>query len=487
MGRGAERWRRTARNQSFCGCQRGRLCVPRSAPLPPLRRLAPPPACLHALPPSRMALLRCAGVLLLLLVLSPLYSDGEVAEVCSEQELTISCANEAHNGGSGVGSTASTTTTTSSSRGDQIVLGEAWLYGSTSIIRDIDPYLGNKTLPECHVPEFNLQYKAGSILQYINKECGGQVSCKFSLQTHVPLDHQFSQVWRGGALWVRYNCVSQSSFHRVCGTEVKGQEGWLKSVGYPQYYLGNPSVCTLTVTADQGQRLQLTISDLSIREIMQPTETRCKDSVEVSEGSKVMLERCGDTNRPLTITSVGPSLNVTLSASSHVFPKRGYVAYYKALGCPTPDIPQDGYLAFRNGTHAEFWCCVRHAFPDTLTRKRVLECGRLNTWNEELPDCVDLDELLNAGNITMEKYLGLINGTSGVAMAEKLRQAHIVYDLVVPTIIMSVLVLGNVAVVFLIIYCRRGVIEEGVRCEELESIKANPEPTDTIDNEPCNV
>ncbi|MPC46969.1 hypothetical protein E2C01_040701 [Portunus trituberculatus] len=32
----------------------------------------------------------------------------------------------------------------------------------------------------------------------------------------------------------------------------------------------------------------------------------------------------------------------------------------------------------------------------------------------------------------------------------------------------------------------RGVIEEGARCEELESIKANPEPTDTIDNEPCN-
>ena len=39
----------------------------------------------------------------------------------------------------------------------------------------------------------------------------------------------------------------------------------------------------------------------------------------------------------------------------------------------------------------------------------------------------------------------------------------------------------------LFFFLPRGVIEEGARCEELESIKANPEPTDTIDNEPCNV
>lgn len=51
--------------------------------------------------------------------------------------------------------------------------------------------------------------------------------------------------------------------------------------------------------------------------------------MEVSEGSKEILARCGDTNRPLTVVSEGPSLNVTLTASDHVFPKRGYVAHYK--------------------------------------------------------------------------------------------------------------------------------------------------------------
>ncbi|XP_050706412.1 uncharacterized protein LOC126991778 [Eriocheir sinensis] len=418
---------------------------------------------------------RCLNLLLLLVIVSPLYSDGEVAQVCAEQELHLSCGD----GGDNSSSTLS---------GEQLVLSEAWLYGNTSTNREQDGYLTHELPPTCTVREYNLQYKMGSFLKYINKECGGQVSCSFSLQTHVPGDHQSSQGWKGGALWVRYSCVKQSAFHRVCGTEVRDQEGWLKSVGYPQYYLGEPSICTLTLTADQGQRLRLTITDLSVREILQPTEDRCRDSVEVSEGSKVILARCGDTNKPLTVVSEGPSLNVTLTASDHVFPKRGYVAHYKALGCPTPEVPEDGYLAFRNATHAEFWCCVRHVFPDTMTRKRVLECGsRLNTWNEELPDCIDLDDLLDSGNITMEEYLGLVNGTSGVVMAEKLRQAHLVYDLVVPTVIMTVLVLGNVAVVLLIIYCRRGVLEEGARSEELESIKANPEPTDTIDSEPCNV
>lgn len=350
-------------------------------------------ASLHGLALLKMTPLRCLRLLFLVVVFSPLYSDGEVAEVCIEHELELSCDNtDDTNGGSGDGSTTDPSTTTtprSTNSGYQIVLSEAWLYGSTITTRERDEYLSHRTLPQCHVPEYNLQYKTASILQYINKECGGQVSCKFSLQTHVPLDHQSSQVWKNGTLWVRYHCVKQTSFHRVCGTEVRSQEGWLKSVGYPQYYLGEPPVCTLTVTADEGQRLQLTITDLSVREILQPTEDRCRDTVQVNEGSKVLLARCGDSNKPLQVISEGPSLNVTLTASDHLFPKRGYVAHYQALGCPTPEVPKDGYLAFRNSTHAEFWCCVRHVFPDTMTRKKVLECvTRLNTWNEELPDCI---------------------------------------------------------------------------------------------------
>ncbi|KAG7159185.1 putative CUB domain-containing protein-like 10, partial [Homarus americanus] len=217
--------------------------------------------------------------------------------------------------------------------------------------------------------------------------------------------------------------LKKSDFHRVCGTEKHAQSGWMQSIGYPQYYLGEPGVCTVTIRVDEGQHIQLTITDLSLR----------------------------------------------------------------AIGCETPATPVDGYMAYRNATHAEYWCCVRHVFPDTHARRRLLKCNRAHTWNDTLPDCADLEELFQDGNITETQYQNMVNGSSGYAMAEMLRQAHLVYDLVVPTVIMSVLVLGNVAIVFLIIYCRRGVIEEGANCEELESIKANPEPTDVVDSKPCEV
>ncbi|XP_069956397.1 uncharacterized protein [Cherax quadricarinatus] len=399
-------------------------------------------------------------LLLLLMATFPLFTGGEVAEECSEGELSFSCE----------------------APGEEVIIREAWLYGS-SVMTKVDLGLGEK----CHVPEYNLQYKKGSLLQYINKQCGGQAECKFSLENHVPSALQVQDQWEGGVLWAVYHCVHKSEFYRVCGSEVYAQSGWVQSIGYPQYYLGEPAVCTITLRVDDKQRIQLTITDLNIREIVSPNEVSCRDSLSVTEGSKQLLHRCEETKVPLSITSEGPELNITLTATTNLFPKRGYVAHFQALGCKTPSTPQDGYLIFRNATHAEYCCCVHHVFPDTLARQRFLQCNKLHVWNDTLPDCIDLEELLEDGNITEIQFHNLINGSTTYAQAEMLRQAHLVYDLVVPTVIMTVLVLGNVAVVFLIIYCRRGVIEEGVRCEELESIKANPEPTDVIDSEPCNV
>ncbi|XP_042239777.1 uncharacterized protein LOC121877896 [Homarus americanus] len=400
-------------------------------------------------------------LVLLLLASSPLFTGGEVAEVCSEEELSFAC-----DGGS---------------QGRQeLVIKEAWLYGAAYMTKED---LGQGE--QCHVQSYNLQYKKGSFLQYINKKCGGQTECKFNIQSDVPSAHE--DVWKNTVLWTVYHCVQKSDFHRVCGTEKHAQSGWMQSIGYPQYYLGEPGVCTVTIRVDEGQHIQLTITDLSLRDIIQPNEESCRDSVTVTEGSKQLLQKCGETNKPLKIKSEGPELNVTLTATSNVYPKRGYIGYFQAIGCETPATPVDGYMAYRNATHAEYWCCVRHVFPDTHARRRLLKCNRAHTWNDTLPDCADLEELFQDGNITETQYQNMVNGSSGYAMAEMLRQAHLVYDLVVPTVIMSVLVLGNVAIVFLIIYCRRGVIEEGANCEELESIKANPEPTDVVDSKPCEV
>ncbi|KAK4296900.1 hypothetical protein Pmani_030637 [Petrolisthes manimaculis] len=371
-------------------------------------------------------------LLLFLLASSPPFSGGEVAESCTETPLEFKCgAGEAAGGG-----------------GPVLVVREAWIYASMRLDPD--------SLPRCHVQEYNLEYKAGSFLQYINKQCGGQTECKFELQKHTDLQRREDlKKYRRGALRVVYDCVKKTDFHRVCGSEVNSQKGWVQSVGYPLYYLGDP-VCTITLRVDEGQHIQITLTDISLREDAQPGNKGCRDSIKIQENGTELLEKCGVTNVPITVTSKGPVLNVTLTATSKLFPKRGFLGHFKALGCQTPLAPADGYMSYRNATHAEFWCCVHHAFSDTMTRRRVLECGdRTQTWNDTLPDCVDLEELLAGGNITESQYQNLVNGTTVLAQAERLRQAHIVYDLVVPAVIMSVLVLGNAAVVFLIIYCRK--------------------------------
>ena len=56
----------------------------------------------------------------------------------------------------------------------------------------------------------------------------------------------------------------ESEISRTCGETVKQQVGWIESVSYPNYYLG-PDNCTITMEVDVGQRVQLTIVDLSIR------------------------------------------------------------------------------------------------------------------------------------------------------------------------------------------------------------------------------
>lgn len=62
---------------------------------------------------------------------------------------------------------------------------------------------------------------------------------------------------------------------------------------------------------------------------VQPGEKACRDSVKIEEGGIELLRKCGETNRPIQVTSVGPVLNITLTATTKVFPKRGFLGHFK--------------------------------------------------------------------------------------------------------------------------------------------------------------
>ncbi|RXG53074.1 hypothetical protein Avbf_18068 [Armadillidium vulgare] len=124
--------------------------------------------------------------------------------------------------------------------------------------------------------------------------------------------------------------------------------------------------------------------------IVRPTEQECRDFVAVSEGSTELLRKCGNPKKPLAVISTDNFLNITLHTSSDVYLKRGFVAGFSAVGCKTPPLPEDGYMSHRNATHAEFWCCVRHVFPDTMQRVKYLTCRYDMQWDKVVPDCVGM-------------------------------------------------------------------------------------------------
>nr|CAD7407948.1 unnamed protein product [Timema poppensis] len=171
------------------------------------------------------------------------------------------------------------------------------------------------------------------------------------------------------------DCEHKTKF---CNEEINvAEEGFVMSPGYPIYYV-NKDDCYWLLKASPGQRVQVTLLDMSLRNHLQ-----------VIEDGRVMMDECGELAKAIVIMSEGNMLNLTFTGlSQNMFPKRGVLFHYKAIGCVQLNPPKDGYMVFRNQTDAQFMCCVDYMFPDTLDRLRDLHCHNGNTWNNSLPDCI---------------------------------------------------------------------------------------------------
>jgi hypothetical protein len=66
------------------------------------------------------------------------------------------------------------------------------------------------------------------------------------------------------------------------------------------------------------------------------------------------------------------TLDVTLDTHTQtIFPRRGILAEFWAIGCPTPKDPIDeGYLIGRNDTDAILSCSMGHVFLPEMERRR---------------------------------------------------------------------------------------------------------------------
>ncbi|CAH0726416.1 unnamed protein product, partial [Brenthis ino] len=214
-------------------------------------------------------------------------------------------------------------------------------------------------------------------------QCAGVNHCNFVLAEDYPP----SKSWAPGVIFLKYACFDDLLSIHYCSRELyishsgPDSEGYIRTPGYPHFYVGDE--CRWKLRVHPEQRVRVTLLDVSLRSIG-PFEKECIDfvSIEDSNGS-VLLSTCEQVDLPLRLTSNTDTVEVVVEAKSKgAFPKRGVLLHYKSIGCVTLPAPSSGYLVYRNGDFAHYMCNVNLVFDDTQQRTRVLWCYDDNRWND---------------------------------------------------------------------------------------------------------
>uniref|UniRef100_A0A182MCL6 CUB domain-containing protein n=1 Tax=Anopheles culicifacies TaxID=139723 RepID=A0A182MCL6_9DIPT len=164
------------------------------------------------------------------------------------------------------------------------------------------------------------------------------------------------------------------------------RQGFLMTPSYPKYYIGD-STCRWTLYAGVHQRIKLTVLDLALR-----YDEECRDYLQVVDlnTNQTLFHSCTESSRPIEIVSIQERLEVSVRTTTKViYPKRGVLVHYSALGCELPS-PTPGHMRLvrRTEHRVKYVCDPLHVFPDTGESVRELICTAKHTWNRPLPACI---------------------------------------------------------------------------------------------------
>ncbi|XP_034937513.1 uncharacterized protein [Chelonus insularis] len=307
-----------------------------------------------------------------------------------------------------------------------------------------------------------------------NRRCSGHHHCRFNISE----DHPGPSRWQPANLRLKYACILETAVRKYCNTEVKlnnNEGGYIKTPGYPLYYPGEYA-CVWTFQTIPGQRVSLQFHDFNIRS--PESNGNCVDVVRIRENGKTLFESCG-TRAGTRIISESNKITLDLMSASKVFPARGLLLQYQAIGCPAIQTPNGSFISNDTFSSRTFECRSGTVFPDTMQSTRTLDCQK-GHWNESidnLPNCVASsaiilkakeddnhlvslsgDNIHNTGvrigrtdnAVVVESVLGMDS-----AQTNMMKQADFVVDMVVPSILIVLLFVGNAVIVYIIFQYRK--------------------------------
>uniref|UniRef100_A0A182JJY0 Uncharacterized protein n=1 Tax=Anopheles atroparvus TaxID=41427 RepID=A0A182JJY0_ANOAO len=179
-------------------------------------------------------------------------------------------------------------------------------------------------------------------------------------------------------------------------------------------------------------------------------DDECRDYLQVIDlnTNRTLFHSCTESNRLIEIVSIQERLEVAIHTTTKViYPKRGVLIHYTALGCEVPS-PTPGHMQLvrRTEHRAKFVCDPLYVFPDTGESSRELICTPKHTWNRPLPACIEKRATEGSGLVShyeQTRRFGDIDSMSD-------KQADTVYDILIPSFIIAGLFIVN-GIVFAVI------------------------------------
>ncbi|CAK8696725.1 unnamed protein product [Clavelina lepadiformis] len=182
-----------------------------------------------------------------------------------------------------------------------------------------------------------------------------------------------------------------------CGGRIRDkQSGEIKSPNYPNRYPPT-TTCKWTINVEPGQSIEITFRNFELE-----YERRCPyDYVETYAGT-VKTSRtyriCG-TMRSRKFVFNSTTVTVFFR-SDHAIQKRGFIAYWKAVGevgCSVPSAPTNGKIlnaktSYSKGEYISFRCNNGYSLQG-VSRLRCQDSGR---WHEAVPTCKETGSNLPA-------------------------------------------------------------------------------------------